>query len=62
MDMTTKELALEAIRTLPEDATLEDVFERLYVVLKIEKGLAQSKDGRTVSNEEARERLSKWLK
>lgn len=62
MDMTTKEQVLEAIRSLPEDATLEDVFERLYVLLKIEKGLAQIAAGEGIPHAEAKARMSRWLK
>lgn len=62
MDMTTKEQVLEAIRSLPEDATLEDVFERLYVLLKIEKGLAQIAAGEGIPHSEAKARMSRWLK
>lgn len=61
MEMT-KEQVLDAIRALPDTATVEDVIERLYVLLKIEKGLAQADAGDTLSQEEVRERMSKWLK
>ena len=37
---------LEAIEKLPADATLEDAIERLVLLAKIERGLAQLDAGR----------------
>ena len=59
--MTTKEAMLKAIEELPEDAGYEEAIERLYVLYKIQKGIAQVQAGKTISNEEAMERLAKWL-
>lgn len=52
-----KERALEAIRDLPEDASVEDVMERLYFVAKVEEGMRQADAGQTVSHEEAKRRI-----
>lgn len=60
--MTTKEQIVEAVRQLPEDATFEDAMERLWQLAKIEKGLQQVDAGETLSHEEVRERMAKWLK
>ena len=49
------------IRDLPDDANIEDAMEKLLVLHKIEKGIAQVEDGRTVSHEEAKHRLRRWL-
>lgn len=56
---TTKERVLEAVRKLPEDATVEDAIERLYFLAKVERGLKDAEDGRTISHEEVRERFLK---
>jgi predicted transcriptional regulator len=46
---------------LPEDCTLEDVLYRLYVLQKIEAGLADGEEGRVVSHEQvAAELRRKW--
>ena len=60
--MTTKELVLEAVRNLPEDAAIEDAMEKLLVIAKIERGIEQAENGQTVSHDEVKERVSKWLK
>jgi predicted transcriptional regulator len=52
-----KERVLEAVRDLPEDATVEEAMERLYFLAKVDEGLRQADAGETVSHEEARERI-----
>lgn len=56
-DLTTKERVLDAVRDLPEDATVEDAMERLYFLAKIEEGERQADGGKTVSHEEAKRRI-----
>jgi len=60
--MSTKDIVLEAVRTLPEDANIEDAMERLLVIAKIERGIEQAEKSETLSHEEVRQRVSKWLK
>ena len=56
-EATLKDRVIEAVRDLPDDATVEDAMERLYFLAKIEKGLRQADEGQTVSHEEAKRRL-----
>ena len=59
--MTTKERVREILDHLPDDCSLEDVQYHLYVVQKIERGLADVEAGRTVSQDEVeRELRRKW--
>jgi predicted transcriptional regulator len=51
-DATAKQLALHALEELPEDATLEDAMERLFLLEKIERGRADAQAGRTVAHED----------
>jgi predicted transcriptional regulator len=53
----SKERVLEAVRGLPDDATVEDAMERLYFLAKIEEGERQADAGDTVSHEEAKRRI-----
>jgi hypothetical protein len=46
--MTTKERMLQAIRELPNEATVEDAMERLYLLYKVERGIAQADAGQKV--------------
>ena len=59
---TEKETILEMIKDLPNEVSMEDIIEAIYVRQKIEKGLKDSEEGRLFTHEEAKERLAKWLK
>ena len=52
-----KQRVIEAVRDLPEDATVEDAMDRLYFLAKVEEGLKQAETGETVSHEEAKRRI-----
>lgn len=53
----TKEQILEALQTLPADATVEDAIERLVFMAKVEEGLAQLDAGQGLSHEEVKRRF-----
>ena len=57
-----KDAVRQVMETLPEDATWDDVEYHLYVRRKIENGLKDIVEGRTLSMEEVRQRLDKWIK
>jgi hypothetical protein len=59
---TEKENIIKMIKNLPDNAKTEDILEAIYVRKKIEKGLKDSEEGRLFTHQEAKERLSKWLK
>jgi hypothetical protein len=61
MPATLKEEVIDLIRKLPDDATLTDIVEELYVRQKIEKGIAQLDAGESLSTEKVKQRLSRWL-
>lgn len=54
---TAKQKVLEVIEKLPADATLEDAIERLVLLVKIERGLAQLDAGQGIDHAEAKRRL-----
>jgi predicted transcriptional regulator len=60
--MATKEQMLKVIQNLPEDASIAEAIDRLYLLEKIERGIAQADAGQTVSHEAALRRLSRWLR
>jgi predicted transcriptional regulator len=59
---TEKDNIIKMIKTLPNDVSMEDIIEAIYVRKKIEKGLKDSEEGRLYTHEEAKQRLAKWLK
>jgi len=59
--MSDKQLALDSIERLPENASLEVIAERLEFLAAIRKGLGQIERGETVSHEEVKRQLASWL-
>ena len=59
---TAKYNSIKAIQTLSDDSSYDDIMERIYFMQKVEAGLRDIEEGRVVSHEEVKERLSKWLK
>jgi hypothetical protein len=54
---TVKQRAIEALRALPEDATIDDAIERLCLIAKIEERLRQSDAGQLSDHEEVKKRF-----
>ncbi|GFP18878.1 hypothetical protein HKBW3S42_00180 [Candidatus Hakubella thermalkaliphila] len=59
--MVVKDQILKVIQELPQDATVEDAMERLYLLYKVERGIEQAEAGQKITQEEARKRMAKWL-
>jgi predicted transcriptional regulator len=57
-----KDEAIRLIQSLPDDCSLEEIQYHLYVIQKVEKGLADIDEGRTVSQEEAERKVAGWGK
>jgi len=52
----------QALRSLPADASFDDLMEKLYLLYKINRGIRQLDSGQGIPHEVARERFSEWLK
>ena len=57
---TAKEEVEQLLGRLPRDCSLEDIQYHLYVLEKVRNGLQAVTEGE-VSQDDAEERLSKWL-
>ena len=57
-----KDQAIDLIRSLPEDCTLEDIQHHLYVCEKVRRGIQAIDDGRVISQDEAERRVRQWLR
>jgi hypothetical protein len=55
-----RDKAIETINELPQEFDLDELFERLIFAEKIEKGLKQLDDGKTVTHEKVKEITKKW--
>lgn len=60
--MLTKRRVQKHLNALPEQFTLDELVERLIFIEKIEKRIQESKDGKTLKEEEFNAQSDKWLK
>ena len=60
--MAEKEIAKQVIDSLPDTATMDDIMHALYVRTKFAKGEQEIRDGKGIPHDEAKRRLSKWVK
>jgi hypothetical protein len=56
-----RDTAIDALRRLPNDASIEDLQYRLYVLEKIRKGEESLAKHGGITHEEAKRRMRKWL-
>lgn len=59
--MTSKELVLQALADLPDDATIEDAIDRLYFLAKLRRRLAEIDSVETFTQDEAKQQMARWL-
>ena len=59
--MTNKQLAILAIRELPDDASLEDIAEEIAILDAIREGEKAADEGRVVSHDEVKRQVKQWL-
>jgi len=57
---TAKQEVESLLKTLPEDCSLEDIQYHLYVIEKVQRGLAAADSQGTLTQEEVEARLKKW--
>jgi predicted transcriptional regulator len=59
--MTEKEMALEAVRELPDDCSLDEIADRIEFMAAVQKGLDQLDRGEGIPHDEIRKQLASWL-
>jgi len=57
---TIKQEAMRIISTLPDDASLDDIIYKLYVVDKVRKGKNDVRNGNYRSSEALKKEIEKW--
>jgi len=57
-----REKAIETIKEFPQEFDLDELMERLVFVEKVENGLVQLREGKTISHQEVKELVKKWQK
>jgi predicted transcriptional regulator len=58
---TAKQMILEAVHRLPDEATFDDIAEEVAFLAAIRDGEEDIKHGRIVSNDEMKQRIQSWL-
>lgn len=59
--MSTKEEVIKLIKDLPENVTVDDIMQELYIKKKIDKGIKELDAEKYVSHDVVKEKLGKWL-
>ena len=60
--ISPKKQMTEIILEQPEDSSYEEILRELAFVRMVERGLADSKANRTISNEQMKRRIRTWQK
>ncbi len=56
-----KEEIVKTAQSQPDDSTYDEIFRELAFKRMIEKGLEDSRAGRTISNDGIKKRIRTWL-
>ncbi len=59
---TAKELITELVQKQPDDSSYDEIIRELAFELMIQRGLKDSDEGRTITNEEMRRRIDTGLR
>jgi len=57
-----KEVALETIRQLPDECSLEDIMYQINFIGQVLDGLKDAEAGRTITTQELLDRVEQWAK
>jgi hypothetical protein len=60
--MITKDKAIEVIKSLPAEFSIEELMNRLILLNKVETGIKQAKSGETYTTDEAKKIVREWSK
>jgi predicted transcriptional regulator len=58
----TKEIVATAIKEMPQEFDLDELIERLIFIEKVEEGLKDMEEGRTITHEEMKQKIDGWRK
>jgi hypothetical protein len=58
--MLTKKTLRQSIDNLPDSFTIDELIDQLLFVEKVEAGIKQSDEGKTISNDDVKSIIEKW--
>ncbi|PAV31501.1 hypothetical protein CIL05_02265 [Virgibacillus profundi] len=59
--MNAKEEVIKLIKDLPDNVTMEDIIQELYIHIKFQQGVRELNDGKPLSPKTAKIKSGKWL-
>jgi predicted transcriptional regulator len=62
VEKTDKDRLMEIVRDQPDDSSYDEILRELTFSRMVERGLADSENGRTLSNAEMDRRISSWIR
>ena len=60
--ISPKKQMVKIIQRQPEDSSYEEILKELAFARMVDRGIADSKANRTISNTEMQQRIHKWRK
>jgi predicted transcriptional regulator len=60
--VTAKEQITELVKKQPDDSSYDEIIRELAFDLMVQRGLKDSDEGRTITNEEMQRRIKTWQK
>lgn len=60
--LNPKRSASKLLKDLPDNCSYEDIQYHLYVLQKIEKGLADSENGKIFTTDQMKMKLKRWIR
>jgi len=57
-----KEEVIEMISNLPDEVGYDEIMAEIYFRQKVDKSMMQIEEGKVISHEETKKRMSKWIK
>jgi predicted transcriptional regulator len=60
--ITAKQKMLQLVHDQPEDSSYDEILRELAFARMVDRGLADAENGRTISHEEMKTRISSWAR
>jgi predicted transcriptional regulator len=58
--MSNKEVVIDAVRELPERATLEDILEQIKILAALQRSAEAADAGQVIPHEEVKKKVASW--
>ena len=59
--MTDRQLILETVQEMPEQASMSEILDELALVSSVKKGLAEIKEGKGIAHEQVVREFNSWI-